>query len=126
MTARPLSNADPGFDQPGNPSGQESRPSTSGGVIRQLVLAILAIAVIPVLLLLDTIAAVARGWKTQSRLDFIILALAVTVLGLVAVAMFIPHWRNALRRRWGHLLLITTTTAVSWLAAEAVIALRIP
>jgi hypothetical protein len=72
----------------------------------KLIEVLLILLIVPTWILLDTLVAFLRGWRTNSRLDWIVIGLAMpVVIGITAVAVFGSRFRW-LRRgltHWGEL-----------------------
>ena len=102
---------------------EESVPRVPQRPHRWLIVAVLAIAALPLLLLIDTIVAFARGWQTQSRLDFLFIACLIVALGLIVLAVIFSQSRAFLRRQWAQMILLVAVSVGTWLATEAAAAL---
>jgi len=73
-----------------------------------LLLGFLAIATAPLLLLMDTLIAAARGWTTSSRLDTGIISSAALVFFVAILLLVFARSRTYLQQRWPQLLLAAT------------------
>jgi len=92
---------------------------------RSLLFAAVAMAAVPLFLLVDAATAYYRGWRVESRLDALGLLAAVCCLLITGVCLLIPCGRRRLASRGPHLLLFMTTGVVAWLLAEAVVGISL-
>jgi lysophospholipase L1-like esterase len=100
-------------------SESSSTPAARRGAGR-LAFAYAALALTPLLVLFDSCLALARGWRTGSRLDLAMLILAALVfVGATCLVLF-ARSRTWLSSRAPQLVVLAVSLALAWLAAELV------
>jgi lysophospholipase L1-like esterase len=90
---------------------------------RRALLGLLALALLPALVLVDTAAALARGWRTVSRLDHALIAASLIALLVACLAFVTPKGRALFARRFRELVLLVGTLTICWLFVEAILAI---
>ena len=81
---------------------------------------IAVLAVVPALILADTIIALARGWRSDSRLDGAVLAFAAVWLLVLGFTVASVRGRSYINRIAGKLVLSLGSFLVAWMVAEVV------
>lgn len=103
---------------------QQSTTQKRGG---NLAVGIIALALFPILILLDTFWATARGWKPEApSLVTAALAAAFGALALLVIATLIAPLRRAIQRRSANLVLLVSGCLIGWLAGEAILRAALP
>ncbi len=93
--------------------GSRSRPGTP----RWLVAAI-AFAVVPSLILIDSAVALFRGWDPRSRLDRAVISLVGMMFVLIVALPLVPKGRAWLGRNWAPCVAIVVSSLAAWMVAE--------
>jgi lysophospholipase L1-like esterase len=88
---------------------------------RRILVAVFVVVTVPLLLLLDSAIAFARGWETRSRLDITFLALMALAPCVVLTALSNAKYRKWLRDRAPDFLLLFITCCGTWLAGEVAV-----
>jgi len=76
------------------------------------------IATIPLLLLCDSVIAFARGWNTQSRLDWLVIVVASLMLVVACAALASRRGRSFFSSLSAQVLVCSITTLIALFAAE--------
>src|SRR5258708_4833469 len=93
---------------------------------RRWVTGFLAVAIVPLVFLLDTIVAVWRGWSPGTPLNSLLVAFFVSVLAVACVTLLLPPVRRFYRRRAARLWVSLAAILVLGLTAELAAAALLP
>lgn len=86
----------------------------------------LAVAIVPLVFLLDTIVAVARGWSPGTPLNTLLVAFFASVLAIACVTLLVPAVRQLHERRATRLWAALATFLVLCLIAESAATALLP
>jgi len=103
------------------PAASVTQQGHHAAIDRRWVWASLALALPAVLLVTDTLLAIAQGWWFESRLDQVAALAAGVWLVLVSPALLIPAGRSLLTRNAAQLIALVVSLSLAWLVAELLI-----
>ncbi len=97
----------------------ERLPATAAQTpVNRISLGWLAIALPPLVLLVDTAVSLARGWRIESRLDRFAVGALVMWLAAATALLALAAARRSFARRWAQFVLVSVSLCGAWLVAE--------
>ena len=91
-------------------------------VDRRLVLGFVAIAGLPIVLLVDLLIAALQGWWTTSSVWIAIVVICTALVAAAVLAVATARGRRLLQRKWAAIALATVTAICAGFGAEVVVA----
>jgi lysophospholipase L1-like esterase len=99
----------------------EVEPSPKMSASTQSVLGFAALVALPVVVLGDSLAAFARGWQTQSRLDGLLMGGMALALAIASALPIFQRGRRFLSLRCGQVAVCIVAISTTWLVGECVL-----